>query len=690
MKRKVFYSIMLIAFAFFAVISMGGCGGSSSSSIESENLDNTTSESEIFALDQPDASKLEETYASSDIAKFLYSMHPGDENYHEWLGNDEESFEEFFARAGSNDVLLVYRISEYNQVSSAAGDKTEVVDRSEILKTAFNRGAFVTLVYPSADDINKLYSMLDIKDNYNFSDETEIPRKELYAISKKSTANADLVFVYSIESDNNVSYSAETPILSDDLSVSFDNASGNEDNMDEISQDIANRVISEVLNNDSSGIDSADKETSGDVDVSEESFHRERLNRFLDFVEDLNSSLGVYDGEAAAFKSSLMAADDNIDLSSVNGEITVLDKDFIDYKTKKFRLFSNNDSFNVNLARKNEIRISTYSCHSFSNGYDYYLLQADTTTIPQSFVDEQGTFKRGGFNVKLNYLHGFTKSFGIESWINMDNATIFKSLPGNINPSTNHSESMGWELGGSVGFDGKSATGSITGKISHNQSTSWTTREYEIKNETVGSRAKWNAVYQNPSNGGKHSSFPYEDGYYGVNAKASSTERTTFRSEWLWIIPRESWLKNPGAPEAWVKENWSEGFCIGECWYTEGSFPWPTHIWDRYDASYGFSTASQKIKMPVPPRIATSGAYFHPGAGGQDYDFDLYADGNWTVTTDSWIHLSESSSSGSATGANPKRITFHVDANPTGKFRTGYLTVKTPTDELKLEVVQSY
>ena len=142
-----------------------------------------------------------------------------------------------------------------------------------------------------------------------------------------------------------------------------------------------------------------------------------------------------------------------------------------------------------------------YSCHSFTNGSDYYLVKTTARTATNYYQDRVVRFKlgddsfnkyhgkpldlsgnMGGHSDPVNYISGFTKTMTIYASIQNGLSSVLANTPTNIAKETK-----------GAGKDGMG--GSLSGGVSYSETKSFTQKAYEIRNQLDVSNPSWVLVY---------------------------------------------------------------------------------------------------------------------------------------------------------------------------------------------------
>ena len=340
----------------------------------------------------------------------------------------------------------------------------------------------------------------------------------------------------------------------------------------------------------------------------------------------------------------------------------------------------------VNVKRANTVSFVIYSCHSFTTESDYYLVKATARTATNYYQDRVVTFtwgddsfnrahgktldltaNMGGHKDPVNYLSGFTKSMTIYAAIHNGHHSILANTPTNVAKETQYSNTMGWNLSGTIGGSKDGASGSLTGGVSYSETKSFTEKAYEIRNQLDVSNPSWVLAYNDGvTRGSWHS-----EGYYGISAPAQSAENVEFECGWIWEVGKSVW-GSAGKTLTMGFDLWSqEGFAFGY-----GASFAPYYTWDTQE-KYPYFLSRQYLTLKAPAHYWLSHRLFPiPKSGGSE-TLEVLAEYDWKVSVKyddpnnrDWVHLS--STSGKATGADKYLFMFEVDEN-NGGMRQGHI-----------------
>ena len=543
---------------------------------------------------------------------------------------------------------------------------------AEDIRRAYDSEDIVLLLYPNQDFINRTLQAVGLEGNYVLTAE-EAPggRLEMFAIAKRTVNDRTHTFSYHAARSDAFTISDDTSAPSTgggEVVISGDKAYVLDEN---------GNIIS------SSDVTTGDKEGTQEIDVeSDEIFNIDRWRSYYNWCASLTDWANEQSAEASAIE--LRAAENN-DLTKITGAQTP--SLLCPIKKDGYQPWGNlNGGDAVNIRRNNTVSFTIYSCHSFTNGSDYYLVKATARTATNYYQDRVVTFtwgddsfnrahgktldltaNMGGHKDPVNYLSGFTKSMTIYAAIWSGNSTILANTPTNVAKETQYSNTMGWNLSGTIGGSKDGASGSLTGGVSYSETKSFTQKAYEIRNQLDVSNPSWVLAYNDGvTRGSWHS-----EGYYGISAPAQSAENVEFECGWIWEVKKSVW-GGAGTTLTMGFDLWSqEGFAFGY-----GASFAPYYTWDTQE-KYPYFLSRQYLTLKAPAHYWLSHRLFPiPKSGGSE-TLEVLAEYDWKVSTKyddpnnrDWIHLS--STSGKATGANKYLYRFEVVKNP-GGMRGGHI-----------------
>lgn len=542
--------------------------------------------------------------------------------------------------------------AEINVYDDKGTDKTLIISRPDEktideatlvgAKATYEAGNVVALEHVNEDEVNSFLGQMGLEQNFKL-DSPDVT-VEIFAMERRGGHN--FYYVTLNDDDGDV-------LISPDIEVRTHTIIGAE--------------------NDKNGsLDVSVKTVSADMPLypSDEIVQGTRTQGFLDWVAGGENRLAQINRDSKNEMSDNSAKNTGDTTAADLKELAEASVWTIDnsYKGQTFTL-----------------RYTIYSCHSFTTNDDYYIIsqagqlnpsvlwkrtQEGHVSFPYIYETKvQGQMRRYFFKNYWGENPGST-------------APLVKSSPVNANNQSTVTSGFSWDLNGSVGFSGLSATGGLGMGATFSSSESFSISDCTVNDRCGGDSkpwlASWEYVFADPANGEKH--------FYWTDLKdASLLSRSNFQpiNQWVWVVPRAFTEKDK---HLYFKSEftWTNGTCVGatNCFYIECT-PASHQDWDyRY---VGFWVPVKK-----PPLTVLSKGELDFTKAGDSKTLSLVSAKKWTtVSTQSWCRVQENS--GEATGADG--ITLHVtaDSNNSGANREAVITVSTTDgkDKAILKVFQS-
>lgn len=567
--RKTIYSFMAVSFLVFVMVSIGGCGGSSSK-IQSNVNEQSNVSSEAASL-----------LVSSDMVPVM--------NTSEWHDMINE-----FEEAGSGDKMnpqkWVYCITDeeadilrkkYADSEAELTVLEALLFNAEDIKRNYDDEHIILLLYPDEDFINRTLEAAGLEGNFVLtSEEAPSGRLEMFAISKRTVNERTHTFTY-------------RAARSDATTISDDTSAPSTDGGEVIvSGDVAYEIDENGNILSSSDVTTKDKEeTPGINDENGELFNVNRWRNYYNWC----ASIADWAEEQSAEASSI-----EMYSAAIEGDLTKI----ADAQTETLDCSINIPGYMpwgninycdaVNIRRANTVSFIIYSCHSFTTESDYYLVKATARTATNYYQDRVVTFtwgddsfnkahgkpldltaNMGGHKDPVNYISGFTKSMTIYAAIHNGNPSVLANTPTNVPKETNYSNTMGWNLSGTIGGSKDGASGSLTGGVSYSETKSFTEKAYKITNALNIFDPSWVLTYTDGISEGHW----HVNGYYqGINPPPQSTENVEFESSWIWEVGKSVW----SGAEKTITMNFDfrsqEGFA-----FVHGRNNFPIYAWNNQE-----------------------------------------------------------------------------------------------------------
>ena len=662
MKQKIFCVLMIVLLAMFVAVSMGGCGSSGDDipqdTAAGPNPDVTPTPEDNSTEDV----SMTDVMDSDDIVQEIITRVSDDVSIFGFLGL--AVYDIYSVNVSGDGQTYTQQLSLMAELRDEEIDDTpKLYDKDTLLKH-YESGDMIVLDKPDLAFINRIRSELD-KDAEDSSIIGESGSLEVYAMAKRTVDGLENTFTYVVPRMGDLlASSAES-----DTTTAEEHESTNTQDEGEPEDDTTNNQ----------GEDTASKWSS----VVE--FQIDRWVRFIEWMINLNVTSERNATTATSYQFRTAADDDITRLSKA--QTKTFDFSYSD-KTVNGVTFKNGTKLPFTQNRSNMVSYTIFSAHSFTSGKDYYLVQTTTTTVPKNFVD---TYVEpwGGKSYKFNYLYGYTRQIGLDSWIDngtmsVNDVALVKNAPTNINRETNNTEGMSWNVGGSVGTSNGKALATVNAGVSYTSSKSWKTTEYSIINNSMSTypaSARWYADVETPREGSGHfvGLAPYRK-YWGVNATPASTQQLQYDSEWVWEVGSDYWRNHSNI---YLKlKYWSRDGC------TTGESDCGFSTYSKYDTWYGW-TFSRSFVLTQPPHTAVDKSTFTFTANGaSSQTFTLLAEDSWSMSgVPEWVKFTETS--GSATGSVEKLLLFDVQANSTSSPRSATINIKSGRDTIQLQIAQT-
>ena len=324
--------------------------------------------------------------------------------------------------------------------------------------------------------------------------------------------------------------------------------------------------------------------------------------------------------------------------------------------------------------RTNLLNYTVYSVHSFADGTDYFLIKLNSTTNPTNQYADVTNYAICGDGYQSNHISGYTRqlyfSHSAPGVSHNDDVTLIQSSPETLNTSRTHSEGFSFNFSGSIGFNGKNATGNFTSGVSYSTTDTTTIYDYTVDNISLQdslSNARWYYNFAWPNDGDDHISFT-ED-YQGVNATTASRTTHTAHLDWIYAVKPAYWETHDKLIVS-AMYSFADGETNGKHYWVF----WYHHSRDDYQCSW--VNNGYHLTLDKPPHIAIdkdSNVNFTKAAGLGN--FTLLSDKSWTINADQdWI-TSFNYTSGEGTGDSPISILYDVAENTTGQIRNANIII---------------
>lgn len=692
MKRKIFCAVMMIAFVIFAVVSLGGCGGSSDNfahNSSNENNNDKDNQNDNQSYTNNIVKKLLEESTVTDLAEFLRDK----------------------TKTVSKGDILLYTPDGNNSIGKIS-ENTEYLTR---INDALEAGAIAAFSNITAEELDNIIDELGldvppyIPDNATEKEKNEI--EDFYAVAARSEgrdpsddiAVVDFYTFYGTELHTPASM--DVHVYSGDEEIPFDPNEYTEGTVETVEYYIA----------------SEDRIVSDDPNPFKYDHVEETVQDFFDWCDDLDKMKSVKEVESSSASASTIRASAGSSSATFPGVTTSFN--FVqNYAPRKYYYkkgpFTHNFTHSKPWHRETSMAFNIVPVHSFNDGSDYYVIQVTGNTDPSKeyahpshldsgkIIDGLGTdSKARGMTMLLqDNILGYNCNLWYEARFKSGSntvGTIIKSAPDTNNDSRKVSKGFTFSIEGSVSGGVSSKEGKVESKADISIKPSWkweskeeyTVNDYNIANQSAGQKAGWKWEFARPKNG--------PQGYGGVwleDVALAGRSSVSLKSEFVMQVKKDEWKKYPTLKlviDFYSKEGGTEG----------GGTTWGIGNAGRRDYTYDWDKKGNEYTLPRPPHIAVTQAKFNYKATASKGDTQtvmLQSEEDWTATANaSWIHLTTSdnntktadgkeSISGTATGSAQKQVMISVDPVTDAKPRGGKVVFKASDGETcTIEILQA-
>ena len=657
MKHRIIYAWLMIA--LFAVVSFGGCGGSSDSGIPPADV---TAQSDI---------SMQEAINSADV------------------------YQKIVDQLVSNDLIMrgllgakVYALIESDDgqiwtknMTLLEEDSVATLHDAYVLRRHYESEDVIVLIEPDIDFINKIRTDLgELPEDSSIVGDSGI--LDVYAMIRLQAGDALRSYTYTVPTVDDI-------INSEGVST--------EEEYSSESPDVA-------LSTD---------QTPGYVEDPGEEYSA------VDFVAARWVNLYTWIAASSYYKSVNPVSSQDINMQIMASAVQNL-TEASDCKSQTFDFSYNgltatgitypgwdNSVMAFKRSRINSLGLDIYAAHSFQTGNDYYYIQSTASTTTQNYKSVNVSPTGSG---TIPYLYGYTKYLGFEAWLDGATAgtvTLVASNPSSLKGSptsdgAKYSATTSRNLTNWTGVKRYTSHYAIEG-ANYSHALNWTPYGYDIVN---------NSGYKNPT-----SAAWYADAYLpavmwgSLVTSGNSTGTLSYNADWVWEVKPSFWRSHT-QPKLNVEFAVRDGATIGE--FTQGGV---TH--DRADRWFGTKRKGSMILTP-PPHVAAhlvgrslsmpgnylplfmynlsaviAGRKTYPFAYTPDGDVEtltlkVFAEDSWTLTCETsdggnWVKVSETS--GTATGANAKDVTLTFERNP-GSSRVVQINIQSGQDIATVYILQ--
>ncbi len=655
MKHRIFYAWLMIT--FFAFVSFGGCGGSSSSDSAAHEEIAQTSVS------------MKEAFDSEDIMQEIINKVVENEFVLAGLANVK-----IYQLAVSADGQIWMRDASFTEETSAPA----LYDQNELRRHYASEDVLI-LAEADIDFINRIRNDLG-----EVSEDSSIVGAsgylEVYAMSRLYSGKSSQLYTYSV------------PTM-DDI-ISSEGASSQQDS----SQTAGDIVSPEAV----TSSDSAAVYTAVDFVV-------ERWVKLFEWV----ASFGIRNifkeefASSAGFSSAATLNDNN---DTADRQDHTFDFSYSGLKAAGITNTGwNNSAMAFTMTRTNYLNLKIYSAHSFKTGNDYYFVQSNAYTVPKNYKKSTVAPLSGA---SAQYLYGYTKYLGFNAWLEgstANNVALVASNPANLKGSpvageAKYNKTTSYDIADWTGVNQYKAPYALD-KADYVNSQNWTPYGWDMVNNSGAAHAAsagWYAEVYTPAE------------MWGTLVPAGgATGMLSYTTDWIWEVKPAFWKANKTAKLNVVFEV-RDGATLS-------SFEHSGTNYSRADKWFGNKQTASLTLTPPPhvaanlvghslsstlnssalalynlvaainkqPAIPFS---YTLDKNADTFTLKVLAEEDWTLTYKTndggnWAKLS--GNSGKATGATPQEITITLDENKTDSRRMLQIDIQSGQDHAAVNILQN-
>ena len=330
------------------------------------------------------------------------------------------------------------------------------------------------------------------------------------------------------------------------------------------------------------------------------------------------------------------------------------------------------------------IRYTVYSCHSFNDNLDYFLVSQSAQLNPSARWKrtQEGHVRWPHIYEPKQEGHMRRYIFSNEWGENPGNAVpLVKHAPANANKSSSVTSGFSWSASGSVGFAGLSGTGSLSSGVSFSTSQTFTIDDCTVNNNCGGGKAylaEWRYVFADPANGTAHF-------YWSELKDAPLLARSNFQpvNQWIWVVPHDF-------SDKWASLNFRSGFgwVNGK---SEGQINcFGIKTYDAVHKDWQWNNRNFWVPLKKPPMLVADKSQMDFTKNGESKTLTFVSAREWKAeSSQSWCNVQEKS--GAATGSQGIVLHITADTNAAGANREAVVTLKSTDgkENCKLKIFQS-
>ena len=506
----------------------------------------------------------------------------------------------------------------------------------EGIRRSYHAGRTIMMEDATPAEVNKLLEVLGL--NPAYGSDTGAP-VALFAVEQ--IKGRDFYYVIANDDDDDMD-----DLLPDPTQLVCETSDGTD-------------AMYEILDGDTRG---HDHNYEDDIDVTEDRIQKGRMSRFMDWIDDDEGRMENLEQDEKEFREAFFKSEGTVNLKEA-AEASSWDVD----------ASSQGQNFRINY--------TSYSCHSFKNNQDFYAVKQSAVLNPSS---KWKKIPSGNNCTTLALQYGHMRRYGFRNYWNSDPgiaSPLRDHSPHNANNETVVTSEVSFNLSGSVGFQGSTPTGGLSGGVNFSESKQVNIKDVTVNDNSASKKpweASWQYVFKDPDNGTRYCACSeLED--------APLLSRSNFSpvNQWIWVTSRG--FRNSTGKQSFKSEfEWVSGRSDGA-----GNIFWVTAD-DAKHVDYDSRKVTMDIPLDQPPLLVANTRQINFTKAGESKDFTIVSAVSWTASCNqSWCSVQ--SSAGDSTDSNGRALHVTADTNDTNANREAVITLKsnTTSDVAKISIFQS-
>ncbi len=304
-----------------------------------------------------------------------------------------------------------------------------------------------------------------------------------------------------------------------------------------------------------------------------------------------------------------------------------------------------------------------YSCHSFNatdaTDYDWFYVRQ------QGMLNASAAYRGVEKSGRQDFVYFYVGNYRMDNWMEGltgrgSGVSILAANPQNANNVSQVTSGIDWNIGGSVGFQGKEATGSLNLGVTIHNSTTVNVSDCEVVNNSGSNvnNARWRYEFKRAT----------QSVYFGTTrlSEPPVLSRANFQPVNQWI-----WKFAPSVRDS-DRKTFASQLDVELLYSVSGD---PGVFWIAGDVkSLAYDGGSWKFEVPLTyPPLLVSPHYVDFTAAGQHKSRNISVSRKWTASgSQPWCRVEPAHGTGASTHVN-----ITVDPNRTGASRTAKIKFKT-------------